>query len=92
MKRSVLLGLFVTASLMASASFAAEKDLCSTNLQTIENAKTQISPEMTDQVEASVKKAKADHALGTKKGTEDCIAETTQTIQDIQKSSDGGKQ
>ncbi|WP_339502636.1 hypothetical protein [Pseudomonas silesiensis] len=92
MKRSVLLSLFVTASLMASTSFAAEEDLCSTNLQTIENAKTQISPEMSDQVEASVKKAKAAHALGTKEGTEDCIAETTQTIQTIQKSSDGGKQ
>ncbi|RON37755.1 hypothetical protein BK666_31530 [Pseudomonas frederiksbergensis] len=92
MKRSVLLGLFVTASLMASTSFAAEKDLCATNLQTIEDSKAQISPEMSEQVQASVDKAKADHATGTKKGTEDCIAETTQTIQDIQKSGDGGKQ
>ena len=91
MKRSVLLGLFVTASMMASASFAAE-DLCAVNLKTIENAKSQISPEMTEQVKASVEKAKASHALGTKEGTEDCIAETTQTIQAIQKSSDGGKQ
>ena len=91
MKRSVLLSLFVTASMMASTSFAATDDLCTTNLKTIENAKAQISPEMSDQVAASVKKAEASHALGTKKGTEDCIAETTQTIQDIQKSSDGGK-
>ncbi|MFJ7284897.1 hypothetical protein [Pseudomonas sp. NPDC099000] len=91
MKRSVLLGLFVTASLMASTSFAAE-DLCAVNLKTIENAKTQIPPEMTEQVAASVKKAKDDHALGTKKGTDDCIAETNQTIQEIQKLSDGGKQ
>ncbi|MGV8887429.1 MAG: hypothetical protein ACOH2P_05090 [Pseudomonas sp.] len=91
MKRSVLLGLFVTASLMASTSFAAE-DLCAVNLKTIENAKTQIPPEMTEQVMDSVKQAKADHAKGTKQGTDDCIAETTQTIQAIQKSSDGGKQ
>ncbi|MGL6241845.1 hypothetical protein [Pseudomonas sp.] len=91
MKRSVLLGLFVTASLMASTSFAAEKDLCATNLQTIENAKAQIPPDMTEQVADSVEKAKADHALGTKKGTEDCIAETTKTIQSLQKTSDGGK-
>ncbi|MET0774717.1 MAG: hypothetical protein ABWZ65_04405 [Pseudomonas mandelii] len=91
MKRSVLLGLFVTASLMASTSFAAE-DLCAVNLKTIENAKAQIAPEMTEQVAASVKKAKADQALNTKKGTDDCIAETTQTIQEIQKLSDGGKQ
>ena len=85
MKRSVLLGLFVTASMMASTSFAAE-DLCAVNLKTIENAKSQIPPEMTEQVKASVEKAKADHAIGTKEGTEDCIAETTQTIQAIQKS------
>ncbi|WP_415766468.1 hypothetical protein [Pseudomonas sp. ZB1P45] len=91
MKRSVLLGLFVTVSLMASTSFAAE-DLCSVNLKTIENAKAQTPPEMSDQVMESVTKAKADQAKGTKQGTEDCIAETTQTIQAIQKSSDGGKQ
>ncbi|KAA0981428.1 hypothetical protein [Pseudomonas sp. ANT_J28] len=91
MKRSVLLGLFVTVSLMASTSFAAE-DLCAVNLKTIENAKAQTPPEMSDQVMESVTKAKADQAKGTKQGTEDCIAETTQTIQAIQKSSDGGKQ
>ncbi|MGF6486276.1 hypothetical protein [Pseudomonas frederiksbergensis] len=91
MKRSVLLGLFVTASMLASPSFAAE-DLCAVNLKTIENAKSQTPPEMTDQVMESVTKAKADHAKGTKEGTDDCIAETTKTIQAIQKSSDGGKQ
>ncbi|MHC8322382.1 hypothetical protein ACYZT4_17065 [Pseudomonas sp. GB2N2] len=91
MKRSVLLGLFVTVSLMASTSFAAE-DLCAVNLKTIENAKAQIPPAMTEQVMDSVEKAKADHAKGTKQGTDDCIAETTQTIQSIQKMSDGGKQ
>ena len=90
MKRSVLFGLFVTASLMASPSFAAE-DLCALNLKTIENAKTQIPPDMTEQVMDSVKKAKADHAKGTKEGTDDCVAETTKTIQSIQKTSDGGK-
>ncbi|WP_219096615.1 hypothetical protein [Pseudomonas sp. UMAB-40] len=91
MKRSVLLGLFVTASLMASTSFAAEKDLCAVNLQTIENAKAQIPPDMTDQVMDSVKKAQADQAKGTKAGTDDCIAETNQTIQDLKNASKGGK-
>lgn len=90
MKRSVLLGLFVTASLMASTSFAAE-DLCAVNLKTIENAKAQISPEMSDQVMDSVKQAKADQAKGTTQGTDDCIAETTQTIQDIKNANKGGK-
>lgn len=89
MKRSVLLGLFVTASLMASTSFA--EDLCAVNLKTIENAKAQIPPEMTDQVMDSVKQAKADQAKGTKQGTDDCIAETTQTIQDLQDAKKGGK-
>ncbi|MCP1499554.1 hypothetical protein J2Y86_004261 [Pseudomonas migulae] len=90
MKRSVLLGLFVTVSLMASPSFAVE-DLCAVNLKTIENAKAQIPPDMNEQVMDSVEKAKADHAKGTKEGTNDCIAETTKTIQAIQKVSDGGK-
>jgi hypothetical protein len=91
MKRSVLFGLFVTASLLASPSFAAEKDLCAVNLQTIKDAETQIPQEMSDQVEASVKQAQKDHALGTKKGTDDCIAETNQTIQDIKDANKGGK-
>ncbi|CAI8747224.1 TmRNA [Pseudomonas sp. IT-P253] len=90
MKRSVLFGLFVTASMMASASFAAD-DLCTVNLQAIANAKAQIPAEMSDQVEASVKQAKADQAKGTKQGTDDCIAETTQTIQDLKNASKGGK-
>jgi hypothetical protein len=90
MNRSVLLGLFVAASIMASTSFAAE-DLCAVNLKTIENGKAQIPPEMTDQVKASVEQAKADQAKGTKQGTDDCIAETTQTIQDLKNASKGGK-
>ena len=93
MKRSVLLGLFVTASMMASTSFAATDDLCTVNLQTIANAKSQIqAPEMQARVEASVQQANAHQAMNTKEGTEKCIAETTQTIQEIQKASDGGKQ
>ena len=89
MKRSVLLGLFVTASMMASTSFAAE-DLCAVNLQTIANSKSQIqAPEIQTRVEASVQQAKAHQAMNTKEGTEKCIAETTQTIQDIQNASSG---
>ena len=91
MKRSVLFGLFVTASLLASPSFAAEKDQCAVNIQTIENAKAQIPQELADQVADSVKKAKADHAKGTKQGTDDCVAETNQTIQDLKNASKGGK-
>lgn len=90
MKRSVLLGLFVTVSLMASTSFAAE-DLCAVNIKTIENAKAQTPPEMADQVMDSVKKAQAHQAKGTKEGIDDCIAETEQTIQQIKNANKGGK-
>ena len=90
MKRSVLFGLFVTASLMASPSFAAD-DLCASNLKTIENAKAQTPPEMADQVMDSVKKAQAHQAKGTKEGIDDCIAETEQTIQQNKNANKGGK-
>jgi hypothetical protein len=90
MKRSVLLGLFVTASMMASTSFAADKpaDLCEANIQTITNAKTnyQSSAELNSRVEASVNKAKALKAEGK---IDDCVAETQQTILEIRKTSDG---
>ena len=89
MKRSVLLGLFVTASMMASTSFAAE-DLCAVNLKTIENDKAQIqAPEIQERVAASVEKAKEYQAKGTQKGIEDCIAETNDTILDIKKATGG---
>lgn len=85
MKRSVLLGLFVTASMLASSSFAAGDDLCATNLQAIANAKSQIqTPEMSARVEASVQQAKAYQAQNTEEGTKKCISETTQTLQEIQ--------
>lgn len=90
MKRSVLLGLFVTASMLASSSFAT--DLCDTNLKAIENAKSQYKgSDIEAKVEASVQQAKAHQALNTKEGTEKCISETTQTIQEIQKVSTDGK-
>ena len=70
MKRSVLLGLFVTASMLASSSFAAGDDLCATNLQAIANAKTQtLAPEIKTRVEASVQQAKAYQAQNTEEGT-----------------------
>lgn len=91
MNRSVLLGLFIAASVMASPSFAAVKDQCADNLKTIDNAKAQIPAEMADQVAASVDQAKADHAKGTKEGTDACIAETNQTIKALKDAHKGGK-
>ncbi|MFL6534272.1 MAG: hypothetical protein ACJ8G8_13180 [Pseudomonas sp.] len=94
MKRSVLLGLFVTASMLASPSFAAgdSDSLCDTNIKTIENAKTQVQgSDLEAKVEASVQQAKAHQAMKTEEGTKKCISETTQTIQEIQKVSKDGK-
>ncbi|MFJ2714925.1 hypothetical protein ACIOZM_29365 [Pseudomonas sp. NPDC087346] len=87
MKRSVLLGLFVTASMMASSSFAAGKpaDLCDANIQTINNMKGQLSasPDMSQRAETSVAKAQALKAQGK---IDDCVAETSQTILELRKS------
>ena len=87
MKRSVLLGLFVTASMMASTSFADGKpaDLCDANIQTIENGKGQLSanPELSQRAETSVAKAQALKAQGK---IDDCVAETSQTILELRKS------
>lgn len=87
MKRSVLLGLFVTASMLASTSFAADKpeSLCDANLNQIESAKTQYqtSPDLNARVSASVSKARALKAQGK---TDECLAETQQTLLEIQKS------
>ena len=92
MKRSVLLGLFVTASMLASSSFAAGDDLCATNLKAIANAKTQtLAPEIKTRVEASVQQAKAYQAQNTEEGTKKCISETTQTLQEIQNAGKGDK-
>ncbi|WP_338497635.1 hypothetical protein V5F23_03740 [Pseudomonas sp. WP18] len=90
MKRSALLGLFITASMMASASFAAEKpdSLCEANIQTINNAKTQYqsSADLNDRVTRSVTRAQELKAQGK---IDECVAETQQTILEIRQASDG---
>jgi hypothetical protein len=92
MKRSVLLGLSVTASLMASTSFAATRDECTENLHTIDNAKAQYETmDIRPQVEASLEKARALKNENTEQGTKECIVETTQTIQLLQNANHGGK-
>lgn len=86
MKRSVLLGLFVTASMMASTSFAADKpaDLCDANILAINNAKGQLSanPELSQRANASVTRAQSLKAEGK---IDDCVAETSQTIVELRK-------
>ncbi|MFC3943531.1 hypothetical protein CCU68_14430 [Pseudomonas gingeri NCPPB 3146 = LMG 5327] len=92
MKRSVLPGLFVIASLLAAPAFAdGEKDLCTTNLLTINNAKTTIlAADLQGQIDNSVEQAKAAQAKNTTEGTKECIAITQRAIQQIQNSQKGG--
>ena len=91
MKRSVLLGLFVTASILASPGFAGnQEDLCEVNLQTIRDARTSIqSPDLQANMEATVQQAQAAQAKNTEEGTKECIALTTRAIQTIQNSTKG---
>ncbi|WP_223516342.1 hypothetical protein [Pseudomonas sp. GL-B-19] len=90
MNRSVLLGLFITASMMASTSFAAE-DQCAVNLQTIENNKADFQGSgLAESIKATVEQAKADHAKGTKAGTDACVAETNDLIQSMKDAKKGG--
>ncbi|MDX9674773.1 hypothetical protein NQ186_04905 [Pseudomonas zeae] len=88
MKRSVLLGLFVTASMMASTSFADGKpaDLCDANIQEITNLKAGLSasPEKAQLAETSLSKAQALKQAGK---TDDCVAETSKTKLELQKAS-----
>lgn len=92
MKRSVLLGLVVTASLMTSNSFAATKDECTENIHTIENAKAQyLTSDMAPQIEASLKKAKELNAQNTLQSAKECTVETTQTIQMLKNANKDGK-
>lgn len=92
MKRSVLFGLFVTASMMAPTSFADSKpsSLCDANLQTIDNSKSQYqtSPDLNARVSASVSKAKA---LKDQGKTDECLVETQQILLEIQKTTSDTK-
>ncbi|AZD90280.1 MULTISPECIES: hypothetical protein [Pseudomonas] len=88
MKRSVLSGLFVTASLLASPSFAGnQEDLCQMNLQTIRDARPSIqAADLQANIDTTVQQAQAALAKNTEEGTKECIALTTRAIQSIQNS------
>ncbi|MDO7897302.1 hypothetical protein [Pseudomonas citrulli] len=94
MKRSVLLGLFVTASMMASSSFAAggTDNLCDTNITTLENAKTQVQgSDLEGRLANTLQQAKANRDEKTEAATKKCVTDTTQMLQEIQKVSKDGK-
>lgn len=74
MKHSAIAGLFITAALLASPVFAADKDLCATNIQQVQSfvdSAPSIPSEKLDNVKDALDKAKAAQAAGNDK---DCIA------------------
>jgi len=90
MNRSVLLGLFVTASVLAAPSFASPKDQCQVNLETLSNARAQLGSSQQQNLDNSVQQAKAAEAQKTEKGSEDCVAITDRAILEIRNSQKGG--
>jgi hypothetical protein len=92
MKRSVLAGLLITATVLASPVFAgSQEDLCQVNLQTLKNSQATIqNPDLKPELEATMKEAKAAQAKKTEAGTKDCIALTTKAMQQIENSTKGG--
>jgi hypothetical protein len=91
MKRSVLAGLLITATALASPVFAAQEDLCQANLKSLENSQATIqNPDLKPEIEAAIQEAKTAQAKNTEAGTKDCIALTTKAMQQIENSTKGG--
>jgi len=84
MKHSAIAGLFITAALLASPVFAADKDLCKNNIKQIQAALDSdpaISENADDNIQAGLDKAKAAQAKGDDKG---CLGITGGLLEKIQ--------
>ncbi|WP_338526498.1 hypothetical protein NUH87_14295 [Pseudomonas batumici] len=85
MNRSVLLGLFVSACVLAAPAFAsAEKDLCAVNLQSLNSAKPQLDANQQANLETSIQQAKAAADRNTNDSARECVAITSRALQEIQ--------
>jgi hypothetical protein len=94
MKRSALAGLFITAAMLASPVFAAEKtdQLCQINLDKINNGRALLATDTSGksgEIDTAVSQAKAAHAAGDDKK---CIEITSKALQDLQNGDKGGNQ
>ena len=84
MKHTAIAGMFITAALLASPVFAADKDLCESNIKLIQQALDSdpaVSESAVDNVKASLDKAKAAQAAGDAK---ECIGITQGVLTKIQ--------
>lgn len=92
MKRSVLLGLFVSTCVIAAPVFAsAEKDLCAMNLQSLNSAKTQLDSNRQANLETSIQQAKAAADRNTNDSARECVAITERALQEIRNSPKAGQ-
>jgi hypothetical protein len=84
MKHSAIAGLFITAALLASPVFAADKDLCKQNISQIQqvlDSDPATSENAKDNIQAGLDKAKAAQAAGDDKG---CVGITSGLLEKIQ--------
>lgn len=93
MKRTAFAGLFITAALLASPVFAAD-DLCGANLQTLKDARTSSSTNLSTDTKAELAKTETQAIAAQEKGdTKECIELTTKAITALKNTgsgSDGG--
>ena len=89
MKRTAITGLFMTAALLASPVFAAD-DLCSGNLQKIDDQLTSLSATSEDLVKSVKDQADDARAAQAAGNDKDCIALTTKALKDLEDSTKGG--
>jgi hypothetical protein len=89
MKRTALTGLFLTAALLGSPVFAAD-DLCGANLQTLKDAHTSASTNLSADTKAELEKTMADATAAQKAGDDTkCIELTTKEITSLKTGGDG---
>jgi len=89
MKRTALTGLFLTAALLGSPVFAAD-DLCGANLQTLKDAHTSTSTNLSADSKQELEKTLTDATAAQKAGDEKkCVELTTKEITELKTGGDG---
>ncbi|MFK3974733.1 hypothetical protein ACI2KS_28835 [Pseudomonas sp. NPDC087358] len=89
MKRTALTGLFLTAALLGSPVFAAD-DLCGANLQTLKDAHTSASTNLSAETKAELEET-ITAATAAQKAHDDkkCIELTTKELTSLKTGGDG---
>ena len=84
MKRTVFAGLLISAAMLGSPAFAADKDLCETNIQKIADfmaTAPSVGENSSDNLKTGLDKAKAAHAAGDDK---ECVAISSGVVSKIE--------